>query len=81
MAATVAACSGTGRPTVPLPWGGSLHPNHVPAALRPRESTPEDAPSPLPGTPEISISLIPPKRGPLKSHKNQSKKQSIKQTN
>lgn len=45
MAATVAACSGTGRPTVPLPWGGSLHPNHVPAALRPQESTPEDAPS------------------------------------
>ena len=46
MAATVAACSGTGRPTVPLPWGGSLHPNHVPAALRPRESTPKDAPLP-----------------------------------
>ncbi len=65
MAATVAACSGTGRPTVPPPpWGGSLHPNHVPAALRPRESTPEDAPSPLPGAPEISISLIPEARTP-----------------
>lgn len=35
MAATVAACSGTGRPTVPLQWGGHTYLNHVPAALRP----------------------------------------------